>query len=683
MTIKEKSMKTTKIMLFWMIFFLSGAGNLFAMSGADDFTKLSLEELMDVELTSAAKKSQKLSQTAAAAFVISGEDIRRSGVTSIPEALRMVPGIDVARINSTQWAVSARGFNSRFSNKLLVLMDGRTVYSPLFSGVFWDTQDTFIEDIDRIEVIRGPGASLWGANAVNGIINIITKHAKDTQGTAISADIGTEEVSGGVRYGGKLDNGDYRIYAKYVNRDESVNAEGNGTSDTLNTYRSGFRMDKEGKSSGDKMTVQGDIYTGNSDQIVPIPSMNTADYDSASHTYVRNQKTDISLDGFNILGRWEHPFSKNSSSVLQIYADHDRRNEAAGEITQNNFDADFQHKFAAGSQTEIIWGLGYRLYWDELPVNPWLSFEPDSKSTHLYSAFIQLERVLIPDRLRATLGAKLEHNSYTGFEFQPNVRILWTPAKEHSVWAAVSRAVRTPSRYQDDVRFLAAVTPTDPRLMAAAPFPMTAMYYLGNQETGSEDLIAMELGYRLQSTDRFSVDIATFYNFYKNLNFSGIDMPYPVPPFWEVDLHSGNALSANTYGTEISALWQVSDLLKLSGAYTLFRTDFEKGSSIQNALAEEDDDPAHQVSVRASVNLPKNIELDLWFRYTDDIFKHTVKAYSTIDIRLGWKPLKNIEISIVGRNLTDSYHPEFINSFYKSIDSEIQREIYGKIVWRF
>jgi len=676
-------MKTIRIMMFWMMFYLSGFGNLFAMSGADDFTKLSLEELMEVELTSAARKSQKLSQTAAAAFVISGEDIRRSGVTTIPEALRMVPGIDVARINSTQWSISARGFNSRFSNKLLVLMDGRSVYSPLFSGVFWDTQDTFIEDIERIEVIRGPGASLWGANAVNGIINIITKHAKDTQGTAISAGIGTEEASGGVRYGGRLDNGDYRIYAKYLNRDESVNAHGNGTSDTLNMSRSGFRMDKEGKSSGDKITVQGDIYTGNSDQIVPIPSMNMADYDPASRTYLRNQKADISLDGFNILGRWEHPFSKNSSSVLQIYADHDRRNEAAGEVTQNNFDADFQHKIIAGSQTEIIWGLGYRLYWDELPVNYWLSFDPDSKSTHLYSAFIQMEHVLIPDRLRATLGAKLEHNSYTGFEFQPNLRILWTPAKEHSIWASVSRAVRTPSRYQYDVRFLAAIMPTDPRLMAAAPFPLTTMYYFGNQETESEDLIAAELGYRVQPSEHFSVDIASFYHFYKNLSFAAIDSPYPAPPFWKVNLHSGNDLSANTYGTEISALWQVFSPLKLTAAYTLFRTDFEKGTSIRNALAKEDDDPAHQVSVRASVNLPKNIELDLWFRYTGDILNHAVKAYSAIDVRLGWKPLKNIEISIVGRNLADSHHPEFINSFYKSLDSEVEREIYGKVLWRF
>ncbi len=668
-----------------IVLFLSGYGNLHAMSGneTEDFTKLNLEELMEVEVTSAAKKSQKLSQTASAVFVISSEDIRRSGVTSIPEALRMVPGIEVARINSTQWAVSARGFNSRFSNKLLVMMDGRSVYSPLFSGVFWDTQDTFIEDIDRIEVIRGPGASLWGANAVNGIINIITKHAKDTQGTAVSAGIGTEEISGAARYGGGMDNGNYRIYAKYVNRDESVDADGNGTSDTLNIYRAGFRMDKERRSSGDKITLQGDMYTGDSDQIVPVPSLNMVDYDAASGTYVRNRKADISLNGFNILGRWEHPFSKDSSSVFQVYADHDRRYEAVGEVIQNNFDADFQHKIAVCSQTEIIWGLGYRLYQDELPSNDWLSFESDSETKHLYSAFIQVEQTLIPDRLRATLGAKLEHNSYTGFEFQPNIRILLTHSKEHSVWASVSRAVRTPSRYQSDVRFLAAVMPTAPRLMYVAPFPMTAMYYLGNQDSKSEDLIAAELGYRVQITDRFNLDIASFYHFYKNLSFSAIDMPYPDPPAWNIDLHSGNDLSADTYGAEISAVWQVSDPLKLTAAYTLFRTDFEKGSAVRNALANEDDDPSHQVSVRASLNLPKNIETDIWFRYTDDIFDHAVSAYSELDIRLGWKILKNIELSIVGRNLLDSHHPEFINSFYKSIDSEVGREIYGKMLWKF
>ncbi|MGE0087454.1 MAG: TonB-dependent receptor plug domain-containing protein [Desulfococcaceae bacterium] len=678
-------MKKAKIVMCWMMFFLPGFGNFDAMAvgEAEDFTKLSLEELMEVELTSAAKKSQKLSQTAAAAFVISDEDIRRSGVTSIPEALRMVPGLDVARINSTQWAVSARGFNSRFSNKLLVLMDGRSVYSPLFSGVFWDTQDTFIEDIERIEVIRGPGASLWGANAVNGIINIITKHAKDTQGTAVSAGMGTEEIFGGVRYGGKVDKGNYRIYAKYVNRDESEDAQGKGTSDTLDMYRSGFRMDKEIGISGDKITLQGDVYTGSSDQIVPVPSANMADYDPVSQTFVRNQKADISLNGFNLMGRWEHSFSKNSSSMLQIYADYDRRDEAAGEIIQNNFDADFQHKITAGSRTEIIWGLGYRVYQDELPCNYWLCFEPDSQTDHLYSGFFQVEQVLIPDTVRATLGAKIEHNDYTGFEFQPNLRLLWTPAKEHSLWASVSRAVRTPSRYQYDVRFWAASMPTDPRLAAAAPLPITAMYYYGNQETESEDVIAAELGYRVQPTERFSADLALFYNFYKNLSSSARDMPYPDPPLWKVNLHSGNSLSADTYGAELSVVWQVFHPLKLAAAYTLFGSDFEKGTLFRNALANEDDDPRHQVSVRASLNLPQNIETDLWFRYTDDILSGTVKSYSSVDVRLGWNPRKNIEISIGGRNLLDSGHPEFVNSFYKSIDSEIEREFYGKVLWRF
>ncbi len=669
-----------------MMLFLSGFGNMGAIAAkpdTDDFTKLSLEELMEVELTSAARKSQKLSQTAAAAFVISGEDIRRSGAATIPEALRLVPGIHVARINSTQWAVSARGFNGRFSNKLLVLMDGRSVYSPLFSGVFWDTQDTLIEDIEQIEVIRGPGASLWGANAVNGIINIITKNAKDTQGSLVSAGIGTEEVSGGVRYGGRTENADYRIYAKYVNRDESEDAQGKGTSDTLNLYRAGFRMDKEGQNPGNSIRLQGDVYTGNSDQTVPIPSANPADYDPASQTFVRNQKTDISLNGFNLLGKWEHSFSKNSSAVLQIYADHDRRDEAAGEIIQNNFDADFQHRFTAGSRTEIIWGLGYRLYQDDLPCNHWLCVEPDSQTDHLYSGFFQVEQVLIPDKVRATLGAKLEHNDYTGFEIQPSLRVLWTPAAEHSLWASVSRAVRTPSRYQYDVQFWAASMPSDPRLTAAAPFPITAIYYFGNQETESEDVTAAELGYRVQPTEHFSADLALFYNFYKNLSYSGRDMPYPDPPVWRVNLHSGSSLSADTYGAELSVGWQVFQALKLAAAYTLFGSDFEKGTLFRNALANEDDDPRHQVSVRASLNLPKNLELDLWFRYTDDILGGTVKAYSALDARLGWNLSKNMEISMGGRNLLDPRHPEFVNSFYKSIDSEIEREIYGKILWRF
>jgi len=447
-----------------------------------DLAETSLETLMNIEVTSASKKQEKLSQTAAAIYVITQEDIRRSGATSIPELLRMVPGSDVAHIDANKWAISARGLNEQFADKMLVLIDGRTVYTPLFSGVYWDVQDTLLEDIDRIEVIRGPGATLWGANAVNGVINIITKQAKDTQGSLLTSGGGNQERGfGAVRYGGKLgDRGHYRFFAKYFNRDAFARSSGDNAVDGWNILREGFRTDWK-VTDQDSLTIQGDFYNGSAGVEVPgVASLSpptTGSLDDRTH-----------LVGGNLLGRWHRAFSDRSDTTLQMYYDRaDRRDILLGEV-RHTIDLDFGHHLAVGNRHDILWGLGYRFTGDQTTGSLTFSFNPSSRSDNLYSTFAQDEINLVPARLRLTLGTKLEHNNYSGLEIQPNIRLLWTPHPHHAIWAAVSRAVETPSREEANARInKAAFVRADGTTRLVSEF--------GNPGLPAEAVLANEFGY--------------------------------------------------------------------------------------------------------------------------------------------------------------------------------------------
>ncbi|MCK5229802.1 MAG: TonB-dependent receptor, partial [Desulfobulbaceae bacterium] len=420
-----------------------------------DMTELSLEELMNIEITSVSKKPEKLADAAAAVFVVTREDIRRSGVTSIPEALRMAPGINVARIDSNKWAVTSRGFNGRFANKLLVLIDGRSVYTPSFSGVHWEVIDIFLEDVDRIEVIRGPGATLWGANAVNGVINIITKHAADTQGGLIAMGAGTEERGfGGVRYGTDMGETTYgRFYAKGFKRDEFVhNTTGDDAGDDWDMLRGGFRLDSL-LYDRDSVTVQGDIYQGNMNQTLHLPTVSGPFFNK-----IVEDKAEV--EGWNLLTRWQHTLSPTSDFTLQVYYDRTNRDEFVyGEI-RDTFDIDLQHQFAAYKRHEVIWGLGYRYTHDDFSDSEILRLDPDSRSDELFSAFVQDKITLMEDCLWLTIGSKFEHNDYTGYEIQPNARLFWAPHTDHKVWASVGRAVRTPSRMEDDIWFINTTFPS-------------------------------------------------------------------------------------------------------------------------------------------------------------------------------------------------------------------------------
>lgn len=645
--------------------------------------KLSLADLLEIEVTSVSKKSEKLSDAAAAIFVITDEDIRRSGATSIPEVLRMVPGLEVARIDANKWAITSRGFNSRFANMLLVLIDGRSVYTPLYSGVFWDLQDTLLEDVDRIEIIRGPGAALWGANAVNGVINIITKRAKDTQGGLVSAGAGTEERGfGGIRLGGKLsEDAYYRVYTKYFNRDSAVDSSGEDTADDWDMLRGGFRIDWQA-SDHDSLTLQGDIYNGDMGQTITVVSLTAP--------YTRTFDETSQKSGGNTLLRWKHVFSESSELALQMYYDRTRFRETIGQEDRDTFDLDLQHQFPSGKWQEFIWGLGYRLTRDDITATFFASSDQNRRDVQIFSAFVQDAVSLSRDRLHFMLGSKFEYNDYTGFEIQPSARVLWTFHKRHSVWTSVSRAIRTPSRSEYDGRLNARVIPPG---VSDNPSPLPALVSLiGNRDIDSEELLAYELGYRLQAAENLSIDITTFYNDYDQLSAAESGSPFleisPAPPHFVVPIFAANNSYAETYGVEIAADYWASDWWYLQTAYTYLKVQIynseDRGVSIDSLIKSvRKNNPNHQFSLRSLMDLPGNLEFDTWLRYVDKLLNPNIGSYVTLDARLGWRLRDNFEVSIVGQNLLDNHHPEFVPELIDTSFTEVERSFYGKITWYF
>jgi iron complex outermembrane receptor protein len=661
------------------------AALLVANSGAQeqktvpDVATLSMEDLMNLQVTSVSKRTQKVADAAAAVFVITQEDIRRSGATSIPEALRLVPGLEVARIDQNKWAIASRGFNGRFDNKLLVLIDGRSVYTPLFSGVYWNVQDVMLEDIDRIEVIRGPGATLWGANAVNGVINIITKKAKDTQSALVTAGAGTEErASGSARYGGTIGKTAYRVYGKYFNWGPSEYPSGMTAHDGWDALRGGFRADWTPRGT-DSLTLQGDIYQSKYGETLTVPSLN-APY---SNTFP-NQGN---YSGGNILGRWNHS-SEGSSTTLQMYYDNTTIADNSLFVDhQNIFDLDFQQGFHVGDSQQFVWGLGYRSIRDRNDSSFSVSLQPNQVTLNHFSAFLQDEISLVNNRLRLTFGSKFEHNDFTGFEVQPNARLLWTLTPNQSIWTAVSRAVRTPALTEEGLRLNSSVIPpaTPPN---PTPFPAIVTVF-GSHQFQSEDLLAYEVGYRVQATSSFSADIATFYNSYSNLRTAEPGAPFlegsPVPTDLVVPFVAANKMSGGTYGLELFADWKVVPKWRLVGSYSYLQMNIRKNSDSLDPTPDlpNGSSPRHQWYVRSSIDLPKHFEDDTTLRFVDHLSSLNIPSYYSLDAHLGWRPVSSFELSIGGQNLLNNKHLEFIPDFINTAPTEVKRTVYGSMTFRF
>ena len=645
---------------------------------ARDLTETSLEELMNIEVTSVSKKEERLFQTAAAIYVITQEEIRRSGLTSIPELLRMAPGLSVARIDGNKWAISARGFNGRFANKMLVMIDGRSVYSPLFSGVYWEVQDLVLDDVERIEIIRGPGATLWGANAVTGVINIITKHTKSTMGGLLVAGAGSEELGfGAMRYGGKLgERAGYRIYAKYFNRDRSVDFARQPAPDRWDALRGGFRIDWQ-RSQKDEVTLQGDIYGGDAGQRIALFA--------AAPPFARVIDERIEMSGGNAVARWRRINSDRSDWTVQLYYDRTKREEAYIGEGRDTFNLDFQHHAAVARRHDVIWGLGYRVTADDLADRLSASFTPRQRTINVVNAFAQDEIQLMPKRARLTIGSKFERNDYTGFELQPNVRFLLTPGERQTLWAAVSRSVRIPSRIEDDIYAPYQVLP------GAGPLP-NVVTVLGNRNFRSEVQFSYELGYRAQPTGNVSLDLATFYSSHYRLRSASLGAPFfsptPAPPRAVIPLTLTNEIRGESYGAELASNWNVTHAWKLSAGYTFLRLHLRRYPGSVDALPpdaedEEKNSPRHQAQVRSYLRLPRGLELDTAIYRVGRLARASIPGYTRVDARFGWRATETFELSLGLQNLLDPRHPEFGLTQLGEIPTQVERSLYGKLTWRF
>lgn len=632
-------------------------------------THLSLEQLGNTEVTTVSKEPVKVTRTPAAIYVITQEDIRRSAATSIPDVLRLVPGVEVARIDSDKWSLGVRGFGSRLSRSVLVLIDGRTVYTPLFAGVYWEVQDTLLQDVDRIEVIRGPGGTIWGANAVNAVINIITKSTKDTHGTLVSTGGGNlDQGFVGFRYGaGNGKNLNYRLYGKAFTRGPEFHPDQRQFDDwRMNQF--GFRTDWD-LDNRDTLTLQGDVYNGDAGEKVRITTY--------SPPAVTDVEQNAELSGGNLLGRWRRTLGEGSDVQLQAYYDRTNRHEPSLGETRDTFDVDFLHHLTLPKRQNFLWGLGARLSPGHfIQVVPTIVFAPQV-TDKLYSGFVQDEIAIVSNQLWLTVGSKFLHNNYTGFEFQPTARLLWTPSPRQTVWGAVTRAVRTPSRLEEDLQVTGLVG-TNPPLFFRA---------IGDGKFDSERLIGYEAGYRSLVTSKLYLDIATFYNNHHSLLSVEPGAPFletaPPPPHLVVPLFLRNGLLGSTSGVEIAPEWRPTGWWRLTGSYSYLHMDLQRGASSldsSSVSSTEGSSPHHQVVVQSSLDLPKNLEFDQTYRYVSALPAKLVGSYWTADAKLVWHPTRHISFSVVGQNLLQPHHPEFGGDPGPLVG--IKRSVYAKITWR-
>ncbi|WP_420906394.1 TonB-dependent receptor plug domain-containing protein [Candidatus Magnetaquiglobus chichijimensis] len=602
--------------------------------------EMNVTELAGIKLSTLSRKEQKLVDTAAAVTVIDAEEIRRSGMTSIPELLRMVPGMNVTRINASTWAVSTRGFQHQFSNKLLVLMDGRTLYTPLFAGVNWNLQDIPLADVERIEVVRGPGASLWGTNAVNGVINIVTRKTADTQGNRASITGGTvETLRGELRHGGTFsDTLHYRVYASGMDHADFRRADNTGAHDDWNARQQGFRLDWQ-PTPRDEATLQGELFA------------------------VKENPSRGDKQGGHLLGRWSRDLSDTRNLTAQLYYDH--KVDTSFEVTRI-LDLDTQYGLRTGRHVWIM-GMGYRLTSMELDDTALIQWRPKSRRDHILNLFAQDEIALASDWI-LTLGGKIEYQDEKGIYPQPNARLLWRASDTQSVWGAVSHAVRIPSSVDQDFRL-------------TVPLGAVNLALRGNPEIEPEKLLAHELGYRFQPRGDLSLEIAAFYNRYDHLISLENLAPLPTPP--TLRQFYANKGEGTTYGLETAVDWRVSDTwhLTASHAWLKMNLDVVDGSTDTTTTASANDIPRHQWQLRSRLDLPHDLELDSALFHATRIRNLAIPATTRLDLRIGWRPTASLTLSLAGQNLLDDRHPEFTAQMVTP--SEMPRAFLASAAWRF
>ena len=602
------------------------------IASTDDLRRLSIEELAQIRITSVSKVAEPLNQAAAAVFVITNDAIRRSGANSIPEVLRLAPNLHVARLDANTYAITARGFNqsSGTANKLLVLIDGRAIYSPLFSGTFWDAQRTFIDDIDRIEVISGPGGTLWGANAVNGVINIITRDSAGTRGWLVDARLGSLDRGLGVRYGGSLGlSTSFRVYGLGLRQGSMVRADGASADDSWDQVQGGFRADR--RQGSDTFTLQGDIYRGTG---IGRPAVLPGG----------------TISGSNISGTWGRRFADGSNLRVQTYFDNSRRLLVSGiDATVDQYALETQYDFSRGSRHALVVGAGYRMTADRFQRGPGTAFlSPDERSLHFANVFAQ-DSIALSDRLELAVGIKVEDNTYTGVEFMPDARLSWSVSDRTMLWTSIARGVRTPSRFDTDL--------INPGVLAGGP------------EFESEELFAYEAGYRGLVSPSLSLSVSAFYNSYDHLRTVEASTPAVFP------LVVRNNMEGETQGVETWANLAVRDWWHLSAGFSALRKNLRLAPGHRDVFGVSfaGNDPRYQSQLRSSMDLPRKLGVDLWLRHVGRLESPEVPSYLEADVRIAWQATGKLEVSLDGQNLLHERHLEFVNPSIAA--SEIPRSL--------
>jgi iron complex outermembrane receptor protein len=640
----------------------------------EQMRELSLEDLMNVEVVTASRRSHSYQQTAAAAYVITGEQLRRSTAASIPEALRGVPGLQVARIDASKWAISARGFNGLYANKLLVLVDGRSVYNSLFSGVYWDILDLRLGDVERIEIIRGPGGTAWGANAFNGVINIITRHARETLGTAVEVGIGDNDpkILASLRHGGRIGpNAWYRVSGKHLSRDGFVDHAERETDDGHEDSRAGLRVDWA-PSARDAVMVGASAFTETFEQrlfslVGDPPTWDLREFDGSTR-------------GGNLLVDWERQLGRGALG-LQAYYDETRRDSGVHEQETRTLDLELQQSVAIGRHA-VLWGAGFRTIRDTFYGTSTMQAPAPERTREHVSLFVQDELSLASDRLRINAGAKLEHHDGTGVELQPSVRAAWLPNDATTVWGAVSRASRVPSRLEEELRMNVGVIPYEPLPVLLSLF--------GNPDLRSETVDALEFGVRRRWGERVSLDVASFFNRYDHLLSTTA-----VPPFieetrswsrWVFGAEWTNEGQGEGWGLEAATDVHLAKGARLRASYTYLGLDLEltPGREEDSVLATATDlNPRHQLSLVASLDLPRSIFLDVSGRFVDDLEGFGIDEYTSVDVRVSFRPRDDLELALVGRDLLEDSHFEFYDFAFGNRLAQVERRGYLTMRWSF